>query len=611
LVGELGPGLAVEYLHDYLHVLGARSFAVERHYIDRHFLEEYTQYYARSFVPPVQHCERLHFFSSSREELETLLGSCIAVDRHEAQQALQAQYLGFVVKRPLTSAPIGRSVLAPYPEHDTRHYEAVRPYRVHLLTFDLRIKGLAYQQQDRGAAVCASTALWSALQRVAYVSGNRTPTPAAVTRAANSPFPASSGLDLRQMATALATLGYSADHFAPQDNRALFRAKVVACLRSALPVVLLIRRKVKSTAGEVTLGHAVTATGYKGPLAITDVPLLREGVDPLQMRGGGLSVTYVHDDNLGSHAHYEFLDGTDLDEDKNHVLLLRRGQQETRRWKCSLTPGAAGFVSPHSNTATVARAEQVVTVKRTSYVRSLRLRILGKPKPGATVEAVLWFSDDFGANWGASKYAVVAQSDGREAELLLPPVLLHDGNQLSVRLESKSHADLVVECAFDLAPTVNGWEVDEWAVLGALVPKPDKVRLPVEELILSPVLVRRLLGEKVFPGVPLHFDCRFSTGIDYRAEVVRLSLAPAGLMTFVRGTPLPRHVGVVSVWTADTHLCDLVLDVTEVGRDRLHPPVIAAIAPGVTPGSKAAVNLEAVAAKLGWTFVAAREVAPA
>ena len=67
------------------------------------------------------------------------------------------------------------------------------------------------------------------------------------------------------MASALSCLGYTADRFVPAENRTLFRAKLVSCLQSHLPVVLLMHRKVMTGAGEVPVGHAVTLTGFSEP----------------------------------------------------------------------------------------------------------------------------------------------------------------------------------------------------------------------------------------------------------------------------------------------------------------------------------------------------------
>ncbi len=332
---------AVEYVHDYLdRKLKPSAIIHESHYVDRHYLEDYASYYARSFSSPPPVCQRIHFFTGlSHTDLQARFES--AFKKKGAHTAFEQEisdkkfYLGFLVRRPLGGACIGRTVLRTYPVEDRRYYAVTRPYDVHLAGLTLKIDGLAYQEQDRGAAVCASTALWVALQRVAHVAGHRTPSPSEITRAAGSPFPASRGLELNQMAAALSSLGYVADLFEPKDNRALFRALVASCLRSQLPVILLISQKNKRTAeGPVQRGHAVTLTGYSEPPAVVKIPGAKAETPPLPMRGGSLTTVYVHDDNLGSHAHYELIDADEFadpdprDEEGCLVLKLKRGRSD-------------------------------------------------------------------------------------------------------------------------------------------------------------------------------------------------------------------------------------------------------------------------------------------
>lgn len=491
LVGLIGDkrleqqqSASVEYLISYLADLKVESVVVESHYVDRHFLDDYVHYYARSFRPPTAHCTRLHFWTLSLATIGKLFESAYqsVEKRGYSEKKLQEGYLGFVVKRPLAGAPIGRTVLKTYPADGRRHYEVVRPYRVNLAGLSLSVQGLAYQQQDRGAAVCASTALWSALQRVASVSGHRTPTPIAITRAANSPFPASHGLQLDQMASALSSLGYVADVFSPEENRILFKTMVVACLQSQLPVILGMTRRMKTGAGEKIVGHAITVTGYAVPDAIVEVPSPDERLEPVKMRGGTLDTVYAHDDNLGSHAHYELFDSDDLNEQGHKKLMLRRGKKSR--------------------------------------------------------DPVPW------------------------------------------------------------------WSVDEWAVEFALVPKPDKLRLPIQSLFLSIVFLRPIV-QLVYPGMDLHYEARFGSGVHYRSELFDAGLDMEDLRAFQFKIDLPRHVGVISVLLGDERLCDVVLDVTEIERNPTSPNVVAIASPGTPKNSVAWVQLTKVANYLKAPFIAA------
>lgn len=474
LLEDFGSSATVFYLRDYLRHLRAGTVLREEHYVDRHFLDDFTEYYARSFNAPTPSCSRYHFFSDlTDDELERLLEDVYsdASRVQEVEGKLQEKYLGFVVRRPIGHAPLGRTVLKTYEADGRRHYTVVRPYRVHVAGLCLSIQGLAFQQQDGGAAVCASTSLWSALQRVAYVAGHRTPTPSAITRAAQSPFPASNGLALPQMAAALATMGYVADVFAPSTNRAVFRAKLVSCLDSHLPVILLISREVDAgtNSGRIRQGHAVTVTGYSEPQHIIELAAPLSKAPPIRMKTASVEVLYVHDDNIGSHAHYELLDSTTRNDLDQPELVLRRG--------------------------------------RTGQV------------------------------------------------------------------------------------PVDWWDVDDWIVEAALVPKPSKLRMSVDDVVRQVWLLRQLT-EQIFPGIQLYYSTRFCTGTSYKRELLEAkNLDPMRMRDFQSVTTFPRHIGVVGVHDSVGLLCEFVLDVSEIERR----PLLALVGQGVPLHSPAWVNLQQVA----------------
>jgi hypothetical protein len=465
ILARLGERPSARYLGAYLEELGVTTVLEEDHYVDRHFVEDFAAYYARSFNAPEPYCGRLHFFKDvSLEALSAEIERAYRSDsdRERVETSLRDSYAGFVVRRPLNGAKIGRTVLCTYDsDNSRRHYTVVRPYKVNVAGLRFGVRGLAYQQQDRGAAVCASTALWSALQQVATLSGNRTPTPSDVTRAAASPFPASQGLSSSQMATALSALGYAADLLTPNGDLKLFRAKLVACLLSHLPVVLLL----ESSGGQT--GHAITVTGFSEPRALVDVTVAPR-VPSFKMKAGSADVVYVHDDNLGSHAHYELFDSAASADE----LMIRRG-------------------------------------------RSNR-------------------------------------------------------------------------------PPVPWWNVDELSIVAALVPKPQKLRLPIDDLFLSILLLRRMI-EQELPGLELHYSARFSTGVDYRDELLRANFNIADRREFHERLTLPRFVGVISVLHEDVLLVDFALDVSEIAQEVLRPPVLALACPGVPLLSAAHANLKRVA----------------
>ncbi len=299
--------------------------------------------------------------------------------------------------------------------------------------------------------------------------GNRSPTPSEVTEAAGSPYPASSGLEELQMARALSKLGYIADRFGPSGNHPLFRSLLITALDSQLPVVLLL----ENDRGE---GHAVTVTGYSDPGGGEEVPAGDAQTPPLPMKGAAVRVLYVHDDNLGFHAHYE------LAEDEGTLTLLR----------------------------------------------------------------------------------------GRESA------------------------------------SGSSWRPDKWKISAALVPKPPKLRLPLEDLRSYLYDVRRLFTEQVFPKLPIEYSARFSSGVGVRRELVADSTFDSGQVAdFNFDLSLPRHVGVLHVHSSDRSLCDVLLDVTEVS-----PRILAILARGVPANTRAGNSLRQAGLAQEWRVLLANPATP-
>ncbi len=290
------------------------------------------------------------------------------------------------------------------------------------------------------------------------------------------------------MATALANLGYIADRFSPAENRPLFRALVATALKSHLPVILLVMLERETGAGTVTVGHAVTVTGYSEPDALVHVPTMFADVPPLAIRSGSLSVVYVHDDNLGSHAHYELRDGDDEDEGGNKKLKLLRGR-----------------------------------------------------------------------------------SSGEE---------------------------------------VDWWKPDEGDVVAALVPKPVKLRLPLPDLLLSLLDIRRLLTDQFFPGLELHFDAAFSSGVELQRSVIDHGYDPKHVAGFQLSARLPRHLGLLRVLHGETVLCEVVIDVTEVERQPRQPSVLAILGRGVPADTVPGLHIAQTCQRFKWPVLLAPAAGP-
>jgi len=291
----------VAYLGRYLERLGARTLVIESHYVDRHFVEEFSLYYARCLTPPSSVCHRLHFFSRdvSDEELDQeLRRAAESIElKAEVERALSHDYLGFIVVRPLAHVPVGRTILRPLEDQAERHIFTTTRNTVHLLGLELTLTGLAFQQQDRAVGACATAALWMALSRVARLEGARAPTPAFITEAASRrslaegrPLP-SRGLTHGQVMDAIRESGFAPELLRATGNPQAFLAMLHCYLRSGIPVLLIVE---EDSWNEV---HAVTAVGYRvGP------PRPELQFEPIRSMSMYIEQLYVHDDRLGPYA---------------------------------------------------------------------------------------------------------------------------------------------------------------------------------------------------------------------------------------------------------------------------------------------------------------------
>jgi len=303
LVG-LGASNQVVYLRHYLADLGAVTILEEPNYFDRDYLSEFAAFYAASSRGYPNRCRRCHFFSAEikRSHLRAAAGgSARAVER------LQEHYLGFVIVRPIPS-PLGRTVLRWYPEHapaTPRVTNPSRDYECHVAGITLRVRGLAWQQQDAGVGACATIALWSMLHSSAFDDHHAIPTTADITRFAHRRaslgarvFP-SAGLTIFQLCEAIKEAGLApvvlqGDTMAngrAAFTRDRFASACATLIRSGYPALVV---------GELedVGAHAVCVVGFRE--CAPPVP------DPgtIQLQDTGVYHLYVHDDNLGPNVRF-------------------------------------------------------------------------------------------------------------------------------------------------------------------------------------------------------------------------------------------------------------------------------------------------------------------
>lgn len=307
------------YLKSYLQHLKAKTVIEEPAYFDRDYLSEFSVFYSRSTTGYPNHCRRLHFFSEKirREQIsKAASGSKRIINK------LQKSYLGFVVVRPIPSAPLGRTVVRWYPEdkpNTPRITTPSRNYYVHLAGIELKVRGLAWQQQDSAVGACATIGLWTMLHSSAFDDHHAIPTTAEITLAAHKraslgsrTFP-SQGLTSYQILESIKEHELSPvvlagdiqnkNHQTVRFSRERFCASCSSFIRSGYPVLIIGQL-------EGVGYHAICATGFRSshPRSPTNnVDLEDAGIkySNVVFEDAGIEYFYIHDDNLGPNVRFK------------------------------------------------------------------------------------------------------------------------------------------------------------------------------------------------------------------------------------------------------------------------------------------------------------------
>lgn len=301
-----------DYLGEYLNSIHAKTIIVEKGYVDRDYIEDFSGYYVRCFTRYDRKCWRLHFFSLlfSSDALESLLsGEKSPLN----EKLLNDNYLGFVVEKPLPQTIIGRTCLKHYSDDGgRRHFPTARPYSVNLCGLDLKIKSLAFQEQDTVTSACATSALWTVFHRTGKLFQHPILSPVEITKAATDRLPILSrvipnqGLQGEHLAHAIRSVKLEPLYAGYKDEHIL-KSTIYAYLRGGIPLILgIVLIDTTSTPSTVlgNGGHAVAVTGY----SLGNASVKPYGKTNFLLSASRIDKIYVHDDQIGPFAKMEFLD---------------------------------------------------------------------------------------------------------------------------------------------------------------------------------------------------------------------------------------------------------------------------------------------------------------
>lgn len=300
----IGDSKQSRYISRYLEDLNVETYIIEDEYIDKDYLVDYSNFYARSFESHERFTKRLHFFSESisNAEFEKVLIDC----DENVFKKIEDSYLGFVVIKPIKDSNrnplVGRTILRTYPEYvkdeDEKRFHLTESHNVSLFGIPLKIESLPFQAQDPAVGACATAACWISSHPLNALFGTEKYSPFEITeRSISFPhlernFP-SLGLDLYQIKTYYNSIGLETEfinvtkiqeikEYTNDDD--IVADAVKAYTKLGLPLIAALA--LKNEEDDVCGLHAAVISGYRS-------------------KHGTVKELYMHDDQIGPYSRTE------------------------------------------------------------------------------------------------------------------------------------------------------------------------------------------------------------------------------------------------------------------------------------------------------------------
>ena len=313
------------YLKHYLTSshMNAQTIVIEDDYISKDFLHDYASYYALCFVKYPKFCKRVHFFNKSirLEEFQAII-----LDKETNNIEFWDTYLGFVVVKPIPVTVIGYSVLKTYSnsqDFDVRNFWGLRKYKVHFFGNEIEFPSLAFQEQDSVLAACATTAIWTMLNKASVDFHTILKSPSQITKDADNVSPDGSrlfpnkGLNILQICQAILNSGLVSEVKQPDCSIKITNDKKVTkvvsnrylkkILSAYSPIGIPIILVVYVPNGDSYDLHAITVSGFKQkpPISIapkTEITWLADNIEKF----------YAHDDQWGPFVRIDFTNDAEI-----------------------------------------------------------------------------------------------------------------------------------------------------------------------------------------------------------------------------------------------------------------------------------------------------------
>jgi len=304
------------YLFYYLEKIKAKTIFIESEYINKHYLEDYSEYYVRCFHKHSKICSRIHFFDDEITSSEFAEG--FENKSKQFVSKLDNSYLGFIVIRPIVNAFLANISLIPYRKFDGNpEYKILtNKNNISLFGIDLTVNTIPLQEQDKVVAACATSAVWCLLNASNHIHKNYLPSPSAITKAAEPLYDLSTrifpnkGLTPGQVSKSLKEYGLESTILS-FDNKKLegkeldekaeldlieIKENIYSHIQNDIPILLGGDIYAKNSDGKAELlgKHLVCVLGFK----LENDNNIKNDED-LKLKAHFIESLYIHDDRYG------------------------------------------------------------------------------------------------------------------------------------------------------------------------------------------------------------------------------------------------------------------------------------------------------------------------
>lgn len=313
------------YLTNYLGSsdMDAKTIVIEEDYISKDFLHDYASYYALCFERYPKFCKRVHFFNKTftTDEFKNII-----LGKEEDNKGFWEHYLGFIVVKPIPVTVIGYTVLKTYSnsiDFNARNFWGVRDYNIHFYGNEIKIKSLAFQEQDTVLAACATTAIWSMLNKASVDFHTILKSPSQITKDADNVSPDGSrlfpnkGLDILQICQAILNSGLVSEVKQPdfflKDSTGKAIGRIVSnrylkkILNAYAPIGIPIILVINVPNGDTYGLHAITISGFK-----QKAPAVIHPNNEISWLSDNIEKFYAHDDQWGPFSRIDFKNDAEL-----------------------------------------------------------------------------------------------------------------------------------------------------------------------------------------------------------------------------------------------------------------------------------------------------------